>query len=129
MIVDSSALVAIAVEEPIAPSLVATLRRSDATGVGAPTLVETGIVLGSRIGIDVASAALSVLLERFDIRPIAFGDRHWRESLRAALYYGRGRHPAALNFGDCLTYAVAKLSGQPLLCTGDDFARTDLVLA
>jgi ribonuclease VapC len=129
LIVDSSALIAIAVEEPIARSLVTRLRRSDARGVGTPTLVETGIVLGSRIGTDVASASLSILLERFDIRPVAFGDRHWREALRAALHYGRGRHPAALNFGDCLTYAVAKLSGQPLLCTGDDFARTDLVLA
>ena len=129
MIVDSSALIAIALDEPDTRSLVSRLRHSDAKGIGTPTLLETGIVLGSRIGTDVASASLSVLLERFDIRPVAFGDRHWREALRAALYYGRGRHPAALNFGDCLTYAVAKLSGQPLLCTGDDFARTDLVLA
>lgn len=129
MIVDSSALIAIAVEEPIARSLVARLRRSDAKGVATPTLVEAGIVLGSRIGPDAATASLSVLLERFEIRPVVFGDRHRREALRAALHYGRGRHPAALNLGDCLTYAVAKLSGQPLLCTGDDFAKTDLVLA
>ena len=129
MIVDTSALVAIAVDEPAGRTLVAKLRRADAKGIGTPTLVETGMVLMSRVGADAAAATLSVLLERFDIRPVAFGDRHWREALRATAHYGRGRHPARLNFGECLTYAVAKLSGQPLLCTGDDFARTDLVLA
>ncbi len=129
MIVDASALIAIVIDEPRSAELADKLRLSDVKGIGTPTLVETGIVLTARIGPDAAGSILSVLLERFDIRPIAFGERHWREAFRAAVHYGKGRHDAALNFGDCLTYAVAKLSGQPLLCIGDDFARTDLVLA
>ncbi|MEO8502196.1 MAG: type II toxin-antitoxin system VapC family toxin, partial [Vicinamibacteria bacterium] len=53
----------------------------------------------------------------------------WRTAADAYGRFGKGRHRAALNFGDCLTYAVAKLSSQPLLATGNDFARTDLILA
>lgn len=58
-----------------------------------------------------------------------FGDEHWKAAVDAHAEYGRGRHKAALNFGDCLSYATAKLAGAPLLCTGSDFARTDLELA
>ncbi len=65
---------------------------------------------------------------RFDVRVIEFGDRHWKVALQAFARFGKGRHPAGLNLGDCLTYAVARLSGQPLLCVGDDFAQTDLAL-
>jgi uncharacterized protein with PIN domain len=54
---------------------------------------------------------------------------HWREALDAFARFGRSRHRAKLNFGDCLSYAVAKLAGQPLLCVGDDFAKTDISLA
>jgi ribonuclease VapC len=71
---------------------------------------------------------LDAFLVESGIRTIPFGDAHWIVSLDAFARFGKGRHPAALNLGDCLTYAVAKLSGEPLLCTGDDFARTDLSL-
>jgi ribonuclease VapC len=53
---------------------------------------------------------------------------HWTIAADAFLAYGKGRHPAALNFGDCMTYAVAKLADEPLLCLGDDFSATDLEL-
>jgi ribonuclease VapC len=128
VIVDASALIAIAVQEEAAPDLADKLRLADVKGVGTPTLVETGIVLAAKVGSE-AGAILSALLERFDVRPVPFVERHWREAFSASMRYGRGRHPAALNFGDCLTYAVAKLSGHPLLCTGDDFRQTDLILA
>lgn len=128
MIVDASALVAIAVQEPLAIELADKLRVADVKGIGTPTLVETGIVLAAKLG-DEARTMLSGLLERFDVQPVPFGERHWREAFSASLRYGKGRHPAALNFGDCLTYAVAKLSGLPLLCSGDDFPKTDLTIA
>ncbi len=60
---------------------------------------------------------------------VSFDERHWQLSLEAFERYGKGRHPARLNFGDCLSYATAKLAGQPLLCVGNDFAQTDVELA
>lgn len=60
---------------------------------------------------------------------VPFGEDHWRQAAEAYARFGRGRHKAALNFGDCLSYAVARLADQPLLCVGDDFARTDLAPA
>ena len=60
---------------------------------------------------------------------MAFDEGHAIAALDAYSRFGKGRHRAALNFGDCCTYAVASVAGEPLLCTGDDFARTDLVLA
>ena len=76
-----------------------------------------------------ATSELVMVLTRFEVTVIPFGQDHWLMAWAAFLRYGKGHHPAGLNFGDCLTYAVAKLSGLPLLCVGDDFAQTDLVLA
>jgi ribonuclease VapC len=59
---------------------------------------------------------------------IPFEDHHWPIAIDAFLRFGKGRHQAGLNFGDCLTYAVARVADQPLLCLGDDFAQTDLEL-
>ena len=59
---------------------------------------------------------------------IPFGTEHWPVAVDAFARSGKGRHPARLNFGDCLTYAVAKRAGEPLLCVGGDFAQTDLAL-
>lgn len=58
-----------------------------------------------------------------------FGEAHWREAVEAYRRFGKGRHPAGLNFGDCLTYATAKLAGEPLLFVGEDFPATDLEAA
>jgi len=57
---------------------------------------------------------------------IPFDDEHWAVAITAFQRFGKGRHPAALNFGDCLTYAVARLADERLLCIGEDFVRTDL---
>ena len=73
------------------------------------------------------------LLSRFlmegPVETIAFTEAHFGIAIGAWLRFGRGCHPAALNFGDCLTYATARLADQPLLCMGEDFPRTDLELA
>ena len=70
------------------------------------------------------------ILERFldevGMQEVPFGELHWREAVDAYRRYGKGRHPAALNFGDCMTYAVASLAGEPLLFIGEDFSLTDL---
>lgn len=127
MILDSSAILAILLAEPDAEFLKAKLRSSPA-GVGAPTLVETAIVLTNRQGWE-SLEGLRAFLRDLAVSVVPFETDHWIEALEAYRKFGKGRHPAALNFGDCLAYAVARIAGEPLLCTGDDFPRTDLPLA
>ncbi len=128
MIVDTSALVAITFAEPGHHDLIAKLAGASSAGIGTPTLAETGLVLASRLGRDPRDLVIR-LLDEFGIEQIPFGDHHWREAIDAYLRFGRGRHKARLNFGDCLTYAVARLANEPLLYTGGNFPQTDLALA
>lgn len=125
MIIDASALVALVLREdgwePLAEHLAATPR----VGVGAPTLAETGIVLTSRLG-ETAPMLLGRIVSDADITIVPFGADHVRAAVAAFRIYGKGRHPAALSFGDCMSYATAKLAAAPLLCVGNDFAQTDL---
>lgn len=125
MIVDSSALLAIAFREPGHEALVRRILAAEAVAAGTPTLAETGIVLDARLGA-AAHGMLERMLDELAIQEIPFGEIHWREAVDAYRRFGRGRHPASLNFGDCMTYAAARLSGEPLLFVGDDFSRTDL---
>ena len=124
MIVDASALVAIVLREPGWDALVEALSASPA-GVGAPTLVEAGLVLTAKLGPG-GRSLLARLVQEARIDVVPFTDEHWPIAIHAYARFGKGRHPAGLNFGDCLTYAVASLAGQPLLYVGEDFARTDL---
>ena len=128
MILDSSALVAIALDEPERAAFVAKISEADAVAVAAPTLVEAGIVLSSRTG-EEATELLVELVAAADAHVIEFGDAHWQEALSAWWRFGKSRHSANLNFGDCLTYAVASLASQPLLYVGEDFSKTDLAPA
>ena len=128
MIVDSSALVAIVLQEGGFESLVAKLERAPSAGVGTPTLVETGIVLSIRLSRD-ARPIVAELVREFGMVEVPFGEEHAREAIRAYLRFGRGQHPASLNYGDCMTYAVARVADEPLLFTGTDFAATDLQVA
>lgn len=125
MILDSSAVLSIVCREAGWQELVRKIQEAEAVGVGAPTLVEVGLVLEARFRLD-ALAVLDRLLRDFSIAVVAFGDDHWREAIDAYRRYGKGRHPAALNFGDCQSYATAALSGQPLLFVGEDFSQTDV---
>lgn len=128
MIVDASAIVAILLKEPGHEALLSKLADAEYVAVGAPTLAETAIVLLARIGPQ-GRRALAAFLSESEIAVIDFSDAHWRAAADAYGRFGKGRHRAALNFGNCLTYAVARLSAQPLLATGNDFSKTDLVLA
>ncbi|MGB6161683.1 MAG: type II toxin-antitoxin system VapC family toxin [Pseudonocardiaceae bacterium] len=125
MIVDSSALVAILLAERGHQVLVDHMARAAIVGVGAPTLAETGIVLTARLGV-AGKSLLARLLQEAAAETIACTAAHWPIAVDAFTRYGKGRHSAALNFGDCLTYATCRLAGRPLLCTGDDFPQTDL---
>lgn len=128
MIVDTSALVAVVLKEPGYEEIIAKLAAATGPGIGTPTLAELGIVLTARLGADPQSIIVR-LLDELEIVEVLFGEDHWREALSAFSRFGRGRHPARLNFGDCLTYAVARLADEPLLFVGDDFDKTDLAVA
>jgi ribonuclease VapC len=127
MVLDTSAVVALLLQQAEAAALHDALVDHAPSGVGAPTLAEAAIVLQARLGATGLAALRSFLIE-YDIRALPFGDEHWRLAAQAFGRYGKGRHPAALNYGDCLTYATAKLAAEPLLCLGGDFAQTDLEL-
>ncbi|MBI3767194.1 MAG: type II toxin-antitoxin system VapC family toxin [Deltaproteobacteria bacterium] len=128
MIVDSSALVAIVLREPGWERLVAKLAAEDTSAVGAPTLVETGLLLTAKMG-KRAQGVLLRLLQEAGLSVIPFTEEHWRLAVETYARFDKGRHAAALNYGDCLTSAVARLAGQPLLFVGDDFTKTDLPAA
>ena len=128
MILDSSALVAILLDEPERGPLLEAIRAADRVGVGAPTLAEAGIVLSARLGADGANLLAELLIVANAV-VIDFGARHWREAVAAWQRFGKSRHGARLNFGDCLTYAVARVADEPLLAVGGDFAQTDIALA
>ena len=128
MIVDSSALVAIVFKEPGYEELLSRMESAPLAAAGAPTLAETGIVLSARLR-ELAHGLLERLIDELEIQEIPFGELHCRESVEAYRRFGKGRHPASLNFGDCMTYAVATLTGEPLLFVGDDFSKTDVEVA
>lgn len=125
MTVDSSALLAIVFREPGHDWLIERMAAADAVLAGAPTLAETAIVLRARLGSQ-ADGLVERLLDEFDVQEVPFGELHWREAVDAYRRFGKGQHAAALNFGDCMSYATAKLAGEPLLFVGKDFTRTDI---
>jgi ribonuclease VapC len=128
LIADTSALVAIVIEEPGHESALDKIVAAGGAGMGTPTLVETGIVLRAKLG-PAGRTLLRATLDELSIRALPFREEHWLVAVDAFTRFGKGRHPAGLNFGDCLTYAVAKIANEPLLCRGDDFASTDVELA
>ena len=125
MILDSSALVAILFKEPEAERLAGMIRDTDTTAIAAPTLLETAIVAEGR--------TLPGMAEKLDalmgaIRPeiVPFTAEHASLARDAWRRFGKGRHKAGLNLGDCFSYALAKERGQPLLFKGEDFVATDI---
>ena len=128
MILDSSALIAIVLQEHAAERLLQRMRDASYLAIGAATLLETGIVLSARLHDD-ARGLLARVLQESGITVVDVTEAHFGVAMDAWLRYGKGRHPAALNFGDCLSYAIAVVAGAPLLCVGDDFPQTDCVLA
>jgi ribonuclease VapC len=128
VILDTSAILAIVYREPEHAEFLRKIGAASTVGIGAPTMVETEIVLAARLGKQ-GRGLLSSLVQRAGIAVVPFDPMHVELAVDAWLRFGKGRHSAALNFGDCLAYATARLAGRPLLCKGNDFARTDLPLA
>lgn len=124
IVVDSSAIIAIAFEEKEAEVLTEFLASVNFL-IAAPTLLEIHMVLEGRPGRS-AKAFMSTFLPNSRVSIVSF-DFELSEIARAAFdRYGKGRHPAKLNFGDCISYALAKARGLPLLFKGGDFALTDI---
>jgi ribonuclease VapC len=127
VIIDSSAVIAILLKEPGYERVRDRLAASQNAGIGAPTVVESSLVLCSRLG-HAGKTLLARFLQEAEIEIAEFTADHWTVAADAFIAFGKGRHRAGPNFGDCMTYAVAKLAGEPLLCLGDDFPATDIEL-
>jgi ribonuclease VapC len=128
MILDSSALLSIVLKEDGYQSLVQKAQLADSVFVGAPTALESAMVLSGRLRDD-ARPMITALLRKLNAEIVDFNEYHYEAAASAFLRFGKGRHPAGLNFGDCISYALSAVTGLPLLCTGDDFARTDIQCA
>ena len=127
MVVDSSVLIAVLLLEPDAEQLLNQLIDADELYFSAVSLVESAMVIEYKKGksgadkLDELLAELTPTIVEFDQQQAALARMAWRE-------YGKGRHPAKLNFGDCCSYALAKYLNQSLLFKGNDFAQTDIAL-
>lgn len=128
MVIDTSALVALLEDEATAPALRMALSGDPARLISTVSVLEATCVLGARRGPG-AVLELSLFLSEFDFQQVPFDTAQLSIAQRAWLAYGRGRHPARLNFGDCASYALAQARGEPLLFIGDDFPQTDVAAA
>jgi len=125
VVVDTSALIALLGMEAEAARVAAALESEATRLISAATVVETGLVIESRYGAQ-GGRELDLLIAKAElsIQPVTAEQAEVpREAWRR---YGKGRHPAGLNFGDCFSYALARTSGEPLLFKGDDFIHTDI---
>lgn len=128
MTLDSSALIAILFAEYGHLGLIDRILAAEHVRVGTPTLVETSLVLAGRRRTK-AVGDVETLVQELGVTVVPFGEREWHAAVTAFLRFGRGRHAAALNFGDCLAYAAAIVANDSLLFVGDDFGLTDVTAA
>lgn len=124
VVVDTSTMVAILVGEPGRTWLADQLVSASERVIAAPIALELGLVLEARAPTSTGIARRALRDSRISVT--SFDEHLADRALDAWRRFGKGRHPAALNFGDCCTYAVAEETGYAILCVGDDFARTDL---
>lgn len=128
MIVDSSALIAMLFNEPEARTFMRKLMTSRPVRISAVTAVETAIVTIRKVGLD-SEPDVASLFDILNIEVVDFSSTQVKLAQEAFRTYGKGRHRAALNFGDCFSYALAKAYREPLLYKGNDFVHTDIVSA
>ena len=125
MIVDSSAVLAILFGEPDANRYERAIAHASNCRMSVATLLEAAIVVESRVGAS-GGDQLDVLVERSPIELVPVTPEQLQIARRAWRRFGKGNHPAGLNFGDCFSYALAETSREPLLFKGSDFALTDI---
>ena len=128
MVVDTSALMAILLAEPEAEAVLGALQASQVKLISTANLVEAKIVVARALG-EPGLQHLDLLLQKAEIDPVPLHLEHVHWALRGWRQFGKGRHRAALNLGDCFSYALAMATGEPLLFKGDDFGLTDVVIA
>lgn len=128
MVIDTSAVVAIALNEPEAESYEQKVVDAPRRFMSAATVLEIAIVIEARLG-EAGAAELDLWLHKAGVEIIAVDADQIAAARRAWRSYGKGRHPAGLNYGDCFSYALAKTRNEPLLFKGDDFSRTDIEAA
>lgn len=128
MVIDTSALVAILAAEPEQQRFIHAIEAAESCRLSAASWVETSIVVESRHGA-AGLYYLDQLLSRADIEITTVDQQQARSAREAYRQYGKGRHPAGLNFGDCFSYALAAARAEPLLFKGNDFSQTDIVPA
>ena len=125
MVIDSSAFVSIMLGEPERMPFIEAIAAATTRIAGAPTVLETSLVLLNRKG-EAALTEFRAFYARAAVRTAGFEPEQIDLALDAYRRFGKGRHPAGLNYGDCFSYALAKATGEPLLFKGDDFPRTDI---
>lgn len=125
MVIDSSAVIAILLREAEAKTLADAIEAAPICMMSAANLLETSIVIEGRLG-DTGGRELDLFLYRAGIDIVAVDQDQAEIARRAWRLYGKGRHPAGLNYGDCFAYALAKATGTPLLFKGNDFSLTDV---
>ena len=128
MVIDTSVLAAIAFNEPEAARFRAQIADDPIRLISAATVLEAAMVIETRLG-EAAGADLDLFLHKAEVEIVAVTTEHTDQARRAWRRYGKGRHPAALNYGDCFSYALAALTGEPLLFKGRDFSQTDIEAA
>lgn len=131
MFVDASALTAILTDEDDARSLYARLETYPRRTTSPMAVWEAVLAVARRLKLDItdSEAAVEAFLKTFGIEVVAIPPEARRIAIEAHARYGKGRHPAALKFGDCFAYACARHARSPLLYKGDDFSRTDIEAA
>lgn len=125
MVLDTSALLALLLDEPEAEDFRAAVEEDTTRLVSAATLLETALVIEARKG-EPGGRELDALVRIAEMVVVPVDAEHVSEARRAYRRFGRARHAAGLNFGDVFSYALARTAGEPLLFKGDDFARTDI---
>ena len=126
MVIDTSAVLAILQDEPERRNFAESIEAADARWMSAATWVETSIVIEARYGSD-GLRDFDRLMERVAAEIVPVDVEQARAAREAFRRFGKGRHRAGLNFGDCFSYALARVLGEPLLFKGGDFSQTDLV--
>ena len=127
MVIDTSALAAIFFGEPERQKFLSAITSAPARMISAATVLETGIVLESRLG-DAAGREFDLFAIRANLQIIPVDAEQADLARSAWRRFGKGRHAAALNYGDCFAYALAKWTGEPLLAKGTHFASTDIAV-
>ena len=127
MVIDSSALVAILLGEPTAPALAKAITVDPKRLMSAFTAFETAVVIEARKG-PAGGREFDLLVHRTQIEIVPMTADHFELAREAYAKYGKGRHPAGLNPGDCCSYALARYSGEPLLFIGNDFSNSDIAI-